>query len=313
MYFLDQLKTDQDPSGYIDLLGKFAALLRDSVTFLWKHWNTAQLAAYGKQEHQHATILMLSRHVCEELDGVSVLAEKGCAEPCKPLMRSTYEAILGIEYILEADSERRAMAYQLAHAHRKISFYRKLDPNEQSGKELRALSTNDSLAGDTEWPTLDTKPLIANLENLFKRPEFQPIEAEWQLRKGKAAWHALFGGPNKFRDLAIHLKHGITYEFHYRHWSNSVHAGDVFSNIAGDDGLPAIKPIRHPEGLQSMVSAGVGFCLCLSRMLLNRYGTQEQRESAQRDYTTEIQPNFRQLLNGELIEARWHSGPKSKV
>jgi len=308
MYFANLLDSDADRAACDDVLGKFAALVRDAVDMLAKGWKIAELEGWKDQQHHHATVQMLTRHVCESLDGVSVLAAKGCAEPSKPLLRSAFEAMLGIQYILEADSERRGIAYQIAHAHRRISLYRKLDPNEQAGKQLLKELADDPLFTDMEIVKDDYQKRIANLERMFARPEFAPIEAEWQAKRRNSdpAWYSLFDGPPSIRDLALRLKHGANYEFLYRPWSNAVHAGDCFANIVrGDNGGQHIRPLRHPEGLQAMIAFAVGVCLAVNRTLLDRYGTKEQREAAQAEYVATIQKRHQELHRGEVIKADW--------
>ena len=277
--------------------------MKDSIVLLRKAWKLAELAAYPERKLHHATAQVLTRHVCESLDGVSVLAAKGCAEPCKPLLRSSLEAMLGIQYILEADEERRGLAYQVAHAHRKIALYKRLDPNENAGKALAATLASDPLAAGV----IDDLPAHFNLQKMIANLE-APVDAEWvrASKKKDAHWYSLFGGPKSLRDLAIHIKHGGMYEFLYRHWSNNVHAGDCFETLSpGPNGSVIIRPIRHPEGLQSMVGLAVSICLAVSRTLLGRYGTQQQHADFQADYVANIQQRNQALRQGDLIKVPW--------
>jgi len=311
MYFEDQIVVQSGIPKYEALLRQFSDLVKDAVCLLGKTWRNAELAAYPEHRFHHATVQVLTRHVCEALDGVAVLAAKGCAEPCKPLLRSSFEAMLGIQYILEADEERRGLAYQVAHAHRKITLYKRLDPNENAGKALAAALVSDPLAtGLTQnLPAhIDLQKLIANLEGMLRKPEYAAVEAEWvkESKKKDAHWYSLFGGPKSLRDLAIQLKHGGMYEFLYRHWSNNVHAGDCFETLSpAANGGVNIRPIRHPDGLQPMVGLAVSITLAVGRTLLHRYATQEQRASFQAEYVATIQQRFQRLGQGELINVPW--------
>src|SRR5208283_5075674 len=122
----------------------------------------------------HSTVLMLARLFCEQNDGVAILAAEGCAEPSKPLCRSALEATLGIQYILEKDSERRGLAYQVAHAHRKLKIYRKLNPKEPAGIELRSTVKDDILGVDVlnSLPQMNLSAFVANLMGMLARPPF---------------------------------------------------------------------------------------------------------------------------------------------
>lgn len=309
MYFAELLPSDDERASADAVYGKFAALVTDAVDFLAKGWKVAEVAAQPDQKYHHATVYMLTRHVCEMLDGVSILAMNGGAEPSKPLLRSSFEAMLGIQYILEADCERRGIAYQVAHAHRRIKSIRRLDPTEQVGKELRKTLADDPLFAGIKFPTGDLKTQVDILEGMLRKPEFAAIETEWQAVKGKGkepSWFSLFSGPREVRALALHLKHGALYEFLYREWSNSVHAGDCFANIApGPNGTKLIRPLRHPDGLQQMISLGVSISLAVHSSLLEHYGTQEQRDAARAEYVAKIQQRLTELRQGEIITAPW--------
>ena len=120
------------------VLVRMGSSREDALMYFRDLVDVAQIASVQDRCYSHATVLMLTRHVIESVDGVSVLVERGCAENCGPLLRSAFEAQLGLLYILDTDSKRRALSYQVAHAHRKIKAYRKCDPNDLLGKQLRA-------------------------------------------------------------------------------------------------------------------------------------------------------------------------------
>lgn len=313
MYFADLLVDQSSRAEYESLLAKLSDLVTDSVGLLARAWKLSELASYPEHKLHHVTVQVLARHICEALDGVAALTAAGCAEPCKPLMRSAFEAMLGIQYILEKDEERRGLAYQVAHAHRKMKLYRRLDPSDNAGKELAKVLANDPVAtGITKNlpPQFNMPNLVANFEGMLRKPEYAPLDAEWarmkRNKKTDPAWHSLFGGPADVRTLAIALNHAGMYEFLYRHWSNSVHAGDCFENLSpGPAGVVKIKPIRHPEGLQLVVSLAVSFVLAVSNALLKRYGKPEEIEQFRADYVANIQPRNQEVMKGELIKAPW--------
>ncbi len=315
MYFVDLLKDQSSRAEYESLLVKLSGLVTDSVNLLAKAWRLAETSAYPEHKLHHATVQVLARHICESLDGVAVLTAGGSAEPCKPLMRSAFEAMLGIQFILAKDEEQRGLAYQVAHAHRKILLYRRLDATENAGKELAKVLASDPVASDITQnlpPQINLPNMVANLEAMLRQPEYAPIEAEWTRTKNKGnkkkdpSWYTLFDGPSDIRSLAISLNHAGMYEFLYRHWSNSVHAGDCFETLAkGPAGTVKIRPIRHPDGLQLVVSLSVSFTLAVIRTLMARYGTPDEIEQFRADYVANIQQRNQAVMQGELIKADW--------
>jgi hypothetical protein len=311
MYFRELLLADADVSAYRNTLSNFSKLVEDSVRLLAGAITVAEKSAAEDKKRHHISVFALSRHVCESLDAIAVLALEGCAVPCRPMMRSAMEAYLGILYILEADTERRAWAYQIAHVHHRIKLYRSLDPQDSSGKQTRAMMASDPIASRMQLPQCDAPKLIANLEKMLQGPECVQIEAEWQrlkrAKKGKEPhWYSLFGGPQDVRSLAACLNTLAQYDFCYRNWSNQIHAGGCLENYVGGKGeLVHIRPIRHPEGLQAAVVHSITYCLATSRRLLEVYGTTDDMQEFRDIYSSHIKPRSDQLYKGELIVAPW--------
>lgn len=308
MYFRDLVESAEQWEEYEKLLSDLAGFVGDCVRFVIDAYNVAQIASFQDRCYSNATVLMLTRHVIESVDGVSVLAERGCAENCGPLLRSAFEAQLGVLYILDADSKRRALSYQVAHAHRKIKAYRKCDPNDPLGKQLRAELKDDPMTDVFNRVPGDLQAMVANLEGMFKKPEYAPIEAEWQAsRKNKdPEWFALFGGPRDVRSLAIHLKLGAVYEGLYRTWSDVIHAGSGLNHVGPSDqpGTITIRPIRHPDGLESACTFAAEFSLNTARTLVQKYAP-EQWERFRQTFSENIGPRYMQISKGKLINAPW--------
>lgn len=308
MFFREIIDSDEQWAEYEKLLSDLANFVHDCVRYLIDAYDVAQVSSFPDQCYSHATVLMLVRHVIESVDGVSVLVEKGCAENCGPLLRSAFEGQLGLLYILEADSKRRALSYQVAHAHRKIKMYRKCDPDDPLGKQLREELKDDPMTEVFDRIPGNLQEMIANLESMFTKPEFAPIEHEWQaIKKNKAPeWFALFDGPRDVRSLAIHLKLGAAYEGLYRSWSDVIHAGSGLNNVGRSDepGKVVIRPVRHPNGLESVCSIAAQVCLNTTRNLIQKYDP-EQWERFRQTYSETIRPRYMQVCKGKLINAPW--------
>jgi len=287
VYFIDLLEEGQDVAAYQRNLERFSELTGEASLFLWRNIEGTLPASYAESKHYPAVVMLLTRHVCEHIDGVAVLARQGAAEPCKLCLRSALEAAICIQYILEADSEQRGLSYIVAEAHRKITLY--------------------DMADQAKRTPFDS--YIAGLKSMLTKPEYAPIEADWQARKGKANWYSLFKGPPNFKDMCDRLGQADLYDWTYKNWSSAMHATDGFDKIAGSSkttGEKSIKPLRHPDGLQSYVVFAITISHMVSRWVLDRWGTQEQKEKAQADYEAKLRPQFKELQGEPVIKAAWH-------
>lgn len=312
MFFHDLAEPGEAWTEYEKLLSELSKFVGDCVRYLVDAFNVAHAKAAQEKCSSHTTVLMLVRHVIESIDGVSVLVQKGCAENCGPLLRSAFEGELAVLYILQTDSKRRALAYQVAHAHRRIKLYRKCDPNDALGEELRNELKDDPMSTLLGSLPLDWKAMVANLENMLELPEFEPIEEEWQrirtTTRKDPEWFALFGGPRDVRSLAKSLRLGAAYEGLYRSWSDIIHAGSGLKHVGPSDrpGAIAIRPIRHPDGLENACVFAATFCLTTARILVQTYSPGELERFGIK-YVEQIRNRYQQLQQGNLINAPWRS------
>lgn len=260
MFFDATLPSDEQRAEYGHLLDTFSSHLAKLTRVLMTAFNKAGEVARGRERHCDTTLMMLARHVIVTLDGVTVLVGAGGGEAALPTMRSMFEAWLGLRYIVKADHDTRALAYQLAGVHRTIDITQDFDPNHEAGRRLRA-----EWAGQEHADLLDCMPPdvdidTAGSEEVLTESVFAPIEAEWQALKARQRrdpnWYSLFGGPRTVRDLAREVGQLPWYWFLYKRWSDTVHAADGLSNVtivgAGDTNR-LVRPIRHPEGLPGVV------------------------------------------------------------
>ena len=311
MFFADLLSSDEQRQWLAQTCAKFEGFVQDCIGCLNMAYDLVEQASATGTSFHHATVYLLTRHAIESLDGVSVLVSKGCSQSCQPLLRSALEAMLGVFYILQADSERRGLAYQLAHAHRKIKVYQHLDPTTEAGKQLRREIASDPSAEILNGlPALDYPKMIAGLQGMFRQPQFQPIEAEWQRmkaahpKKKDPEWYALFGGPTTVQALATKVGLAAMYEFLYRYWSNEVHAGSAMEALGVMDGETVVRPIRHPEELQQAVNFAGHFSLALARRIVEAYEPAKMADLRTR-YTDRIHQRATELRLGRIINAPW--------
>ena len=231
-------------------------------------------------------------------------ANEGCAEPCKQHLRSVLEAHFGILYILQNDSERRGLAYHIADIHRRIKIYRKADPSEPAGQELRKAVKNEHAAVEvlSSLPPIDFQAKIQFLTSLLQSASYQAIDQEWQRTKMKhkgrsPAWHALFDGPKTVREMAFHLNKAFWYEIQYGEWSDVIHAGSGLHHVGIDSSDPtgasrAIRPLRHPDGLHTVLDHVAGITIELERNLPGSYLGKISQNLLHDQYISKVRPSL---------------------
>lgn len=289
-------------------LARLAVLLEECVSFgtnvfVWCETSNTQQSSY-----HHASLFLLYRHLLEMVDAVSILVRHGAADPCQPLLRSALEAAMGIEYMLEKDTERRALAYQVAHIHKRIAEHARHDPTTEAGKALQGVFNKDKLFSTIKLPPHASAPAIDKLATVLAMPEYTPVDQEWvrlyreyekQRRKGMPPWYSLFGGPKSIRQLVYHLKLGAAYETLYSNWSETVHAGGAMLTVAGRE--KAVRALRHPARAQLVASLGASLTIRISRELLAYYAPEKLTDYRQW-YTGNIRDFYRDISSREILK-----------
>jgi hypothetical protein len=314
VFFPELLNSESERREYERVCADFGDFCQECCQCLVLAWNATHEAAGKTRREYHSNVLALIRHVIESLDGVSIMVSKGGSHACQPPLRSALEATLSVLYILEKDSEPRALAYAVEHVHKRIKLYNRLDASTQSGQEFRKLLKGDLFEEFfNRLPPIDYPARIANLQAMLARPEYAPVETEWQQRKlahprkEDPAWHSLFGGPRNIRELAIHLKCAGMYEFLYRFWSDETHAGNALESFGLKDGVPVWRPVRHPEQLQTTVQNCSGLALQLAKRVMEVYSP-EKWPDLQKHFMDRMSGRADQLSRLKLIVANWKDG-----
>jgi hypothetical protein len=309
MYFDARLVSDKQREGYRRLLGHFGEYLDRLTRRLVGVFEVAREQAGTRGRRCDGTILMLARHFLSSADGVSVLAAQGCSEPCIPLLRTAFEACLGLGYIVRDDHDRRALAYQVAHVHRLLSAYHRFDPEHKLGRELRAELDGDENADVIDSVPFDFRALAARLEPVLRLSDFAPIEAEWQAVKGRKGrgtpeWFSLFQGPKDVKALAKEMGQLTAYWFLYKQWSTVIHAGAGMESMATKDNAIVIRPLRHPEEVQSVVRIISGCGVDFGNALLSFFRP-DLLADFQEDFACEFEPGLQRLIGDEVQFPGW--------
>ena len=242
---------------------------------------------------------MLYFHILELVDATEVSSAYAVVEPVVLQLRSVFEALLQLEYLVKEDSERRALTWMVCDAHQRIAHLELMDPGTKSGKNLEACRLEDSVFRNIDFTkhTDRAREETAHLNQFFEREEVQPIEEEYQQMWKKKIWpppYSLFGGPSRLEDLAKLLNRGAQYLALYGFWSRTVHGGGWPRFIAGrdDQGRAQVWPLRNPVEIKNYALMSCHFLLDATRALIGYFRPGENLQSW---YSREVEPLLEKL------------------
>ena len=255
------------------------------------------------KENEDVAVLTLYRHIIELTDGIEVLLSQSCPMAAIPVLRSAFEALLAIEYLLENESDyvQRSLAWIVSYTHKRINMYDRLDPSTQKGQAAKELFDRDKVMTENSikfGSISDIQKAKAKLQVVLTKPNLQPIESEYlkQIKYKKnnnIQWYSLFGGPANLRALANQLQRGGFYEILYRQWSTIVHGEDFSSFMDNTNkGNIAIRRLRDPAKIREIANFAAIFLLDTTRLILKKLRPGENLAAW---YTRDIQNNFKRL------------------
>lgn len=277
-----------------DIIEIASPLLQELVNYSTNAFARCATSTSGK-ENEDLAVLSLYMHIIEMTDGVEVLVSRSCPVPAIPLVRSSFEALLSIEYILEADYVRRSLSWLADYCRKRLAFYESLDPSTARGKSFQKALSADKVVWNVTLPDLtEVQKAIANLQSLLARSQFHPIEVESKKCKKKDKrrpnWYRLFNGPRSLQQLAQHLKRDAQYEVLYRRWSTVSHAHDFSRFITKTtEGDPAIRGLRDPSQIKDVTIFAASFILNATRLVLGKF---RPGEDTAKWYKREVRKRF---------------------
>jgi len=133
---LDREVSKAEARGLIDLA---CPLFRELVNYGTNALQSCNLEAARGQEDEHVAALVLYRHIIEMTDGIEILLAEGSVTPALPLVRSSFEALLQLEYILEDPGcyLQRSLSWMLRQIYDRLAVYEMVDRTTQRGKQFR--------------------------------------------------------------------------------------------------------------------------------------------------------------------------------
>lgn len=249
------------------------------------------------EENTDLAPFALYRHIMELADGVEVLLASACPVPAIPLLRSTFEALLSLEYITEDSDlyERRSLTWLASYVRKRLSMYESLVVSTSRGQQFLESIEQDRTITDFPMPPPEqVESAIENLHQLLSRDQFTEIQSQFASEGAFTRWYSLFGGPNNLRDLARHLNLHAQYDVLYRQWSLATHAQD-FSPFLGTgiDGERGIRGLRDVEPTKEVATFAVTFLLNATRLLINKFHPGEPWGNW---YMREVQQSFMSIV-----------------
>jgi len=257
---------------------------------------------------EHVPTFLLFRRILELADSISILIKSSCIDPCEIILRSLFESLLSLEYLLsdKTKSKRRAIDFIVWTKQQKILSYRRWDPGDPMFNDFQALLRRDDLLKNTNFNEIpEVKESIRKLQESLRFSGYEESAKEYNkikrlTRKHPKYWFNLHNGPTSIEELARYLNRPAQYRILYQLWSSAVHGTklDRFE-IDGSKTLFIIQ-IRCPENAQFITFMTSSFLITCIRLFINFY-IPEKRDYFRNWYKEEIRNKYTSLGKEKFI------------
>jgi len=303
-----------DPEPSIEVLKPAIELcsqtLREAFNYGTKLYERCRRTSKAEADNAFP-VLALFLHILQMIDSAEVLISNNCVEPAELLIRSAFEANLGLEYMNESRTHTRGIAWIVRIILDRIEFGERHSKEHNKGKEFFKVMEQEGFEGFGDvLPQMPEIPddYLDNLKKSLDKPEYAEIFEEYKRlgeKRRHVEWYSLYGGPTNIRELAEHLNQRTIYDSLYRSWSKQSHAvSPDHLTMTLENGQSVLGPIRYPMNIVHTSNFALGILLQSEIAMINRFLSGDLRQF-NRWYSTEIQRKHIELWKGEKAHLKW--------
>jgi hypothetical protein len=186
--------------------------------------------------------LLLFMHIIEMTDAIEILISQSCPDPATNIVRSSFEALLQLEYMVEDNFEDRAIAFIVKNNMDQKEMLEVYDETTSKGKIYDEICQKDIIHGKFKLSNPEVinkiKEEIDKIKSALDNPKYLFFVNQLE---NKNYWFSFSHGPNNFKDLALHLKKGRDYYDLYKPWSIFAHAQDGVRFISNSSDINKLE------------------------------------------------------------------------
>ncbi len=230
-------------------------------------------------------IILYIRKIMEQLDSINVLYSVSLFEPAQIILRTLIENIVGLEFILKDDTQKRAAAYYLEH------HYQELDKSElyfnaesEYGKLIIAQKGKDEFDNDCKRLERKRQALerLIKSKTVFQETDItrkQKLDAKKKKSKKKKRvyiqWYEVCSNITSIYGLMKEIGYEKYYDTIYGGLSFESHGLNATMGIKVDKDGYSLKWIRNPESGRSTFELACNFSVGLLHKIYQYLGDGE--------------------------------------
>jgi hypothetical protein len=231
----------------------------------------------GRSLKDAVVIGILLRQVVAMLDSAAILLSNGAVHAAQLQLRALFEASVYIDWILEGDSERKAVYYYVHNLRRKRLWAGRVQPGSTESKEFLDMM-NEAGVQITEQTKEAARKQLQDIMRVLAQPALSRANNDFDnYRKGKRydpAWYAPLG-QRSLGTMARAVGKRTLYTILYSGASEVMHTSNYEHHLKMGKGEVTFQPIRSVEGFENVFRYTLNIALMTFRKILAEYRNDE--------------------------------------
>lgn len=244
---------------------------------------------------------VLLRQTVAMFDAIDVMLSHAAVYPCYLQIRAIFEASLYLEWMMKEDTENKAKYFYVANLRQERVWANRTQRGlvENIAFENIMKPLGDTIPETTDRISSEGLEYLQEINRVLAQPSFADIDHAFDsYRKNKKFkydpdWYKPYNpsGPQSVRALAGELERLHEYELIYVLSSEVIHSNSQKHHIKFLNGRVEFTPIRYLEGIDNVISFGIGIILKIYVNILNYYRPDELPNFSKK-YVENWRPKF---------------------
>lgn len=227
-----------------------------------------------------SSLILLYYHIIQIADGITVTCSNSCFTATIPMLRSLWEGVLSIEYILQDDFPDRSTAWMVCRHVESKSFLESLDPSTERGKAIHSIKKKDKIHFqiDIEKMAKNVSSGIHDVNKKLEKEKFKKVlEKLTKVDNKLMKWYSINNGPTSFEQLAHRLGKPLEYEFLYRYFSKLSHAQSVGHIFTTDQTGHYISQMRNSSNAETIYMITTNYLILATKSIAKKLRPEEEK------------------------------------
>jgi hypothetical protein len=155
-------------------------LLQEAVNYTTNFFQRCQTSKAAEPDEAYP-VLASYLHIIQMTDGIEVLLSNVSVEPANLLLRSSFEARLALEYMLEKNYKERAISWMVKNIIDRIEQLENYDPTQSKSEKFKSTVFPEEIERLFSLPPIpNVSDDIIKLKESLKKPDYAEAYAEYK-------------------------------------------------------------------------------------------------------------------------------------